>query len=298
MKPSLGQIEAFYWIARLGSFRKAASFLNLTQPTITLRIRALEAAAGARLFDRTRRQIRLTSAGAALLPRADRMMALAEEFGSRSVENDPLRGRLRLGAPDSFGLTCMSQLLRSLRDQCPDLEIALTVDNSAVLSQQLNERILDVAFIADPKVDTHVKTELLGTMELAWIAGGAFSLPQLVTPSDLVDHDIITNAAPANLMTIVLNWFGSAGLRPARLSTCNSLSVMLRLTAAATGVAILPTAILQTDPEMAHLRVLQAQPEIPRQRFYAAYLDEKSGPGLRTAIFLARQAVSASNLLA
>ena len=40
MKATLSQIEAFYWIARLGSFRGAADFLNLTQPTISLRIRA------------------------------------------------------------------------------------------------------------------------------------------------------------------------------------------------------------------------------------------------------------------
>src|SRR5262245_33165456 len=112
MKATLAQIETFYWIARLGSVRGAATFLNLTQPSISLRIRALETALGMRLFDRSGRRLRLTREGTALLPRAERLMAIAEEFGSRSIQHDPLHGQLRLGAPDSFGLTCLSQLLQ------------------------------------------------------------------------------------------------------------------------------------------------------------------------------------------
>ena len=298
MKATLGQIEAFYWIARLGSFRAAADLLNLTQPTVSLRISALEQALDARLFERAGRRTQLTAAGAALLPRADRMIAIAEEFGSMNVQHDPLRGQLRLGAPDSFGLTCMAQLLQALRDELPDLEIALTVDNSAVLSEQLNERRLDVAFLADPGVAPHVRTELLGTMEHAWIAGARLRLPTLVTPGDLVDQDILTNPAPANLMTLVQSWFASAGLHPSRVSTCNSLSVILRLVAAGAGITVLPTAILPTEPNAAALRVLRTQPEIPRQRFFAAYLADKAGHGLRTSIGLARQAIAKSALLA
>ena len=110
--------------------------------------------------------------------------------------------------------------------------------------------------------------------------------------------DILTNPAPANLMTLVQNWFGSAGLHPTRVSTCNSLSVILRLVAVGAGVTVLPTAILPTEPRASGLRILRAQPEIPRQRFFAAYLADKSGHGLRTSITLARQAIAKSTLLA
>ena len=52
MQATLAQIEAFYWIARLGGFRAAAARFNLTQPTISLRIRGLEQALGLKLFER------------------------------------------------------------------------------------------------------------------------------------------------------------------------------------------------------------------------------------------------------
>ena len=46
MRATLNQLEAFYWIARLGGFHAAATRLNLTQPTVSLRIRGLEEALG------------------------------------------------------------------------------------------------------------------------------------------------------------------------------------------------------------------------------------------------------------
>lgn len=298
MKATLGQIEAFYWIARLGSFRSAASFLNLTQPTISLRIQALEIALGTRLLDRSGRRVQLTHEGAALLPRAERMMSIAGEFGAKNVQDDPLRGRLRVGAPDSFGLTCMPRLVQSLRQQCPELEIALVIDNSAVLSQQINDRNLDVAFLANPKIGPQVRLELLGSMELAWITSTRLRLPKHVTPANLVDQDILTNPEPSNLMSIIEHWFATAGLRPSRLSTCTSFSVILRLAAAGAGITVLPTTILPSDPETAGLRILRTRPAVPREQFFAAYLADKCGPGLETSIKLARQAVNASNLLA
>ena len=51
---SLPQLEAFLWVARLGSFRAAGERLNVTQPTISLRIRDLETALGTRLLERLR----------------------------------------------------------------------------------------------------------------------------------------------------------------------------------------------------------------------------------------------------
>ena len=48
MRATLGQVEAFYWITQLGSFRAAAAKLNLTQPTVSLRVSNLEEALGIR----------------------------------------------------------------------------------------------------------------------------------------------------------------------------------------------------------------------------------------------------------
>jgi DNA-binding transcriptional LysR family regulator len=298
MRASLAQIEAFYWIARLGGFHSAAAYLNLAQPTVSLRIRTLEASLGIKLFERGGRRVRLTSEATILLPQADRIMAIADKFSSRPELNDPLRGHLRLGAPDVVGLTCMPALLQSLRESYPELNVALSIDNSAVLGRRLNDRELDIAFLADPRVDSHVRTELMGAMDIAWVAGRAMKLPATATPRDLVDLDILTNPAPSNLMQLVQSWFAAASLSPSRVSTCNSLSVILRLAAAGTGIALLPTAILRTDAEARQLRVLRTKPAIPSERLFAAYLIDKAGPGVTSILATARHVIAQSRLLA
>ena len=98
MRATLNQLEAFYWIARLGGFHAAAARLNLTQPTISLRIRGLEEALGLKLFERAGRLARLTAEGRQLLPQAERIVGLLEELHLKTALDDPLRGRLRLGA--------------------------------------------------------------------------------------------------------------------------------------------------------------------------------------------------------
>jgi DNA-binding transcriptional LysR family regulator len=298
MKTTLSQIEAFCWIARLRSFQAAASRLNLSQPTISLRIQGLERALGRRLFERAGRRVELTIEGAALLPEAERMMALSEHFSAKAPRRDPLRGRLRLGAPDSFALVCMPGLLGKLRKVFPELDVALTIDNSSVLGQKLNKRELDVALLAAPDLEPHVAAEPLGPIPLAWMASPALRLRRSLGPGDLVRYPVFTNPEPSNLMTLVRGWFSAAGLEPPRLSTCNSLSVILRLTVAGEGVSLLPTAMLGSEIGSGTLRILKTRPSIVEPRLFFAYQTDKAGRSIDVVSEMAQQVIANANFLA
>jgi len=293
MKATLNQLEAFYWIARLGGFHAAAARLNLTQPTISLRVRGLEQALGLRLFERAGRQARLTTQGRQLLPQAERMIGLSEELHTKRALTDPLRGRLRLGAPDSFALTCMPSLLGSLKKQFPELSVELTIDNSSVLSQRLNDRELDIAILADPEVAPHIGKEPLGTIECAWVASRRLRLPERpIRPYDLLRCEILTNPEPSNLMTIIRDWFGAAGLEVARLSTCNSLSVILKLTMAGAGVSVLPLLILPRPGSSRSLRILRAQPSLGRPQLFGAYQLDQEARSIDAVMQTARRVIA------
>ena len=299
MKPTLNQIEAFHWIARLGTFHAAGAQLNLTQPTISLRIRGLEEALGCKLFERIAQRVRLTGDGAQLLPTAERIVALSGQLAAGGNGTDSLFGRLRLGAPDSFGLTCMAGLLSALKERHPELAVALTIDNSAVLAQKLNARELDFAFMVDAAVGGHIRLEPLGMMDLAWVGSPRLDLPKrAVRPADLLRLPIFTNPEPSSLMAVIRAWFGAAGIEVPPLSTCNSLSVILRLTLAGEGVSLLPTAILSRELGTGRLRALGARPAIARSQLFAAYQIDKLGGGALTVIDIARKVIRRSRLLA
>jgi DNA-binding transcriptional LysR family regulator len=68
MKIDIRGLEAFLWIAELGSFRRAATHLNISQTAVSHRVSKFEESLGLRLFTRTTRHVTLTKAGTEMLP--------------------------------------------------------------------------------------------------------------------------------------------------------------------------------------------------------------------------------------
>jgi DNA-binding transcriptional LysR family regulator len=296
MKPTLAQIEAFHWIARLGSFQAAAAHLHLGQPTVSVRIRKLERATGVTLFERQGRRVRLTAVGAGLAAKSERMLALAAEIAGPVF--DPMQSGLRLGAPDAFAMVCLPRLLQSLEQKYPALKVALTVENSAVLNQRLNDRELDVAFLVNPECAAHVRAESLGRLDIAWVASPKLKLPRRpIRPADLAPYQLFTNPEPSRLMDLIHDWFARAGLVASRISTCNSLSVITKLTVVGAGVSLLPTAILESELRSGALRRLRIRPAMATQRLFAAYQAEQAGPGISTILATARAILDRTEFL-
>lgn len=292
MRLSLTQLETFYWIARLGSMRRTAQHLNLTQPTISARIRELETMLGTVLFERTGSRVRLSLQGEQLLGYAERMLALADELTARVGYHDPMHGLLRLGAADTFALLYLPELLARLERRYPQLKVDLQVDFSMNLSRALNDRALDIAFLTEPEVAEHIHTESLGVIQLAWVAG-PLVLPanRTLEPADLVNRQIITNPKPSNLYTTIWDWFAGSGLHPERISTCNSLTIITRLVMAGTGISILPTVMLQSELNAGSLRLLTTLPEVRSHRMYVAYQRDEAGPGIDAVVALASELI-------
>src|SRR2546428_13782115 len=88
----LGQNEAFLEAQRRGSNTRAAAALELTQPTLTARLRGLEQELGAQLLVRGRRGVSLTAAGRRFLPRAQAALEAVRRGGGRN-KGPPRRAR-------------------------------------------------------------------------------------------------------------------------------------------------------------------------------------------------------------
>ena len=80
MKVSIKQIEAFIWVADLGSFRRAAERLNTTQPNISTRLSNLEETIGVKLMERSAGSVRLTAKGRELVEQGRQVIRSMEQF--------------------------------------------------------------------------------------------------------------------------------------------------------------------------------------------------------------------------
>jgi DNA-binding transcriptional LysR family regulator len=286
----LGQLEALVWIARLGSFRAAARRLNLSQPAISGRLRALEQQLGIEVIDRSQTRPRVTRRGADLVRYAEQMMELGETIEARMRAKGALAGTIRLGAADSFAMTHLSGLLARIAARHPALHVELDIDFSVNLDRKLHAEELDIAFLSSPTADPSLTIVTLMDIELAWFASPKLKLPRgRITPAHLARLPILTNPRPSHLYRTVMEWFRSAGLAPQRLNTCTSLSIMTKLTADGFGLAVLPPELVGAEVKRGTLRRLASNPTLQPHHLTVAYRNDPSIGDVSEILALVRE---------
>ncbi|CAH1656650.1 LysR substrate-binding domain-containing protein [Chelatococcus asaccharovorans] len=111
----------------------------------------------------------------------------------------------------------------------------------------------------------------------------------MATPEKRVGLPIFANSPPSGPFTTIQMWFGTRGLKPLRLNTCNPLTVIARLANAGTGAALLPREILRLSGEGLDLRVLEADPPVAGHHLCAMWWDAESAGEYAYLADMARQ---------
>ncbi|MEP2607230.1 LysR family transcriptional regulator, partial [Marinobacter sp.] len=141
-------LKAFLTIVDQESFSEAAELLHLTQPAISKRLAALENQLGTKLIDRSNRQVRLTDAGARLLPHARRI--LDEVHNARQALSDregSVSGQLSVIASHHIGLHHLPAWLRRLNRDYPEVSLELQFMDSESAFGQMRKRTAELAFV-------------------------------------------------------------------------------------------------------------------------------------------------------
>jgi DNA-binding transcriptional LysR family regulator len=285
MSTDIARLLALYWIARLGSFRAAAARLNVSQPTISVRIKAWENELGLKLFQRRGRSIAITDDGAAVLEYAERIIGLMEDLDRRLGSGSEIRGLIRLGVPDSFALLCLADLLNELDAVHPKLKVAVTVDNSAILSRRLDERALDVAILAEPPRLRQVRLQPLGYHQLIWVASSNGPLKSAsYSPRQLSEMRIFVNPPPSNTFNVVMDWFSEHALVPSRISTCNSISAIIELVIKGAGISPLAHSIVAAQLRRGDLAVLPIEPALAIANIFIAHPTASTNPAVPAVV--------------
>ena len=134
-------------MAREGNVSRAAQRLHLTQPAVSLQIKALQERSQLQLFTRTPKGLALTRDGAALLPQAEKVLAALQDFGqsARSLHST-LRGTLRVGTILDPEFTRLGEFLKQLLESARQIDTELRQAMSGQVRSQLAQGDLDVGF--------------------------------------------------------------------------------------------------------------------------------------------------------
>jgi DNA-binding transcriptional LysR family regulator len=147
----LRQIRSFLSIAETLHFGRTAELIHLSQPALSLQIRALEEEVGVRLFERNRRKTTLTAAGVAFRDDAAAALSQLEQAirGARLAANGKL-GRLRIGFISTAGREIVPDIIREFRELNPQVEFSLRNIVTAEQVRMLETGALDIGFLRVP----------------------------------------------------------------------------------------------------------------------------------------------------
>lgn len=145
------QIRAFDAVAREGSFSRAADVLNLTQPALTLQVKALEARHGLKLLHRDGRGVKLTEAGERLFTLSRQLASLEEMIDDTlTTSSEVQRGELRLAVD---GPHIVMGLFAQFLARHPQVRLSVSMGNTQVVRQRLLDRHVDVGIL--PRIADH-----------------------------------------------------------------------------------------------------------------------------------------------
>jgi DNA-binding transcriptional LysR family regulator len=174
------RLKVFRTVAEHLNFRKAAEHLFLTQPAVTLQVKALEEDLGIRLFDRAANRISLTPQGSLLLEYAKKIAALVSQAEQELGGGDgKVSGELSLGVSTTIAQYLFPRLLRAFLDENPRVKFSLHSGNTGEIVQLLLESKLAIGLIEGPARDHGIRTEPFMQDELVLITPPAFESVRL-----------------------------------------------------------------------------------------------------------------------
>ncbi len=156
------QLDCFLLLAETRNFTKAAKAMFITQPAFSRRIAALEQAVGAKLFERQYQNVRLTAAGALLLPFCRRARAELEEGVALARRSEAgAIGTLRIGVLRDAREEQVSRAVRRFRVRYPEVEVAVSEYAHLRIGDALSARRIDVGFFNSQHIDKMEKIHSL-----------------------------------------------------------------------------------------------------------------------------------------
>ena len=252
-------LESFVEVARRGNVSRAAEALFLTQPAITARLKALERGLGTKLFVRSSRGMKLSDAGRAFLPYAERTMTTVDE-GRQLVAN--LRqgniGALVIAAAPAVSTYVLPEILRVFRTTHPKVRLGVKTGHT--------EEVLDMVLRGEAHVGIgrpirHPDIDLIPVLDdemlLVVSARHAFARRGKVRMDELAAERLILFDRTSSYHELTSSLFRQAGVVPTSTLELDNVEAAKKMVQQGLGVALLPRMALAAELKSGSLRAVK-----------------------------------------
>lgn len=285
----LSQLSSFVAAAEEMHFGRAALRQNITQPTLSRQIQALEHALKVELFERANRTVKLTSAGRIFLPEAKRILAITESatnWTRRAWQGEA--GVIRLGFVASAAFVDLPDILRQAKKDLPGIQILLKEGTSKVQKDDLLADMLDVAILRPPIDPTKFEIFRMRTEPFfaALHADDPRTAKAKLTLQDFDRQNFIMYSidGAGYSYTMLTEMFARAGVAPIMEHYLDQNHSILSLVSAGLGAALVPESLTRLRFENVVFRPVDTEPARPLETYM---LWRKQSDNLALPAFLA-----------
>lgn len=215
------RLKVFRAVAKHLNFRRAAEELCLTQPAVTMQIKALEQQLGVQLFDRSGARISLTPAGTMLLKYAGKIDKLeTAAMAALSQFADGQRGELRIGASLTIAQYILPHLFGAFQQQHPQVRSYVTTCNTEQVLEALVAHEVSLGFIEGPTLRRDVRTEVFLEDEIVLMVPPAHEWSErgFVEPEELKQERLIMRERGSGTRRVVEMALQKRGVKTKQLS--------------------------------------------------------------------------------
>ena len=240
----IASLQAFIAVARHKSFSKASDHLFITQPAVSKRVAALEEQLGTQLFNRIARQISLTEAGKQLLPKAQDLVAHADDMQRYASNlNDDISGNLSVAISHHIGLHRMPPVLKEFNLRFPKVQLDILFEDSDRAFHAVEQGDIEFAVITLPsELPDKLRMQAVWIDELNVVVGIDHPLAKqsAVDLSQLSAYSSVLPSRDTETHKIVLREFEERNLALQVQMETNNLETLKMLATAGLGWSLLP----------------------------------------------------------
>jgi DNA-binding transcriptional LysR family regulator len=247
----LRQIRSFLSIAETLHFGRTAELIHLSQPALSLQIRALEEEVGARLFERNRRKTSLTEAGVAFRDDAARAVSQLEQaIRSARLAASGKVGLLRIGFVSTVGSEIVPNVVRQFRKSNPQVEFSLRNMLTAEQVQMLESGALDVGFLRMP-VGEHSGLDVVAVHREPFVlvvpSSHKLAKRKRVRLREVAGQDFVMyeRAYAPGFHDLMYGIFRDARIAPNVSQTAVEIPMLISLVASGMGITIAPLSVIK-----------------------------------------------------
>jgi DNA-binding transcriptional LysR family regulator len=270
------QIEALYWIAKLGSHEAAAEKLYMSQSAISKRILELEESFDIKIFDRTHRSARLTEKGQELLDYATELLERRDSIIERISSRQVLVKRFRLGVTELTAMTWLPALIDATHKRYPRVQIEPSVELSSTLVEQLADDRFDLVIIPDFMRDSRFLTRKVGVVENAWMCAPRLIAGDTInSTTDLVKYPLLIQGSDSGTGCIYGRWLSELNHPNLDIIMCNNLIAQIGFAIAGLGIGYLPVAYTAPLVKLSRLIRVETAEALPEVDYIAVYRSDR-----------------------